>query len=434
MNSIESWGRLYKDQDDVKWLSDPQHVSSQIYFNTEKSGLPYGLGKSYGDSCLNPGNSLWVTQGLNCLKHFDPSTGILVCEPGVMLSDIQALMQPLYWCLPVVPGTELITVGGAIANDIHGKNHHIHGNFGHHVIGLKLARTDGTQLWCDHHENSELFKATIGGVGLTGLIIEAKLQLMRVSGPMVEAERLRFNSLEEFFSIADLSESAWEHTVAWVDVSSANMRGIFLRGNASPLLDGESLPKNFPKALPFSFPVSAMNRLTLQPLNWLYFTTQVAKLGKFRSPRKSFLHPLDHLLHWNRAYGPRGFFQYQCVLPRSVGLEALHTILNEMRIKKLGSLLTVLKTFGEMASVGMLSFPEPGVTLAVDFPNTGSDILNFMERLDKIVIEAGGKLYLAKDARQSRAMFEKTYPQFELFQQYRDPGISSGLSRRLMGW
>jgi hypothetical protein len=251
---------------------------------------------------------------------------------------------------------------------------------------------------------------------------------------MIQAERLKFQSLKEFFSIADESEAYWEHTVAWVDVSSANVKGIFLRGNPSPLHEGETVPLAKPKSLPFSTPISVINKLTLKPANWLYYTSQVAKLGPFRSPRRSFLHPLDHIHHWNRAYGPKGFYQYQCVLPMRNGVHALDQILTEMRRHHQGSLLTVLKTFGDKPSIGMLSFPKHGVTLAVDFPNTGKDVLDLMDRLDNIVLEAGGHLYLAKDARQSRSMFEKTYPQSSLFQQYRDPGISSGLSRRLMGW
>ena len=434
MNHLESWGRLTNDTYKVSWLSDPTQVSSQIRSESPIVGLPYGLGKSYGDSCLNPGHALWVTQGLNCFKQFDSDTGILSCEPGVMLSDIQHLMESFGWNLPVVPGTELITIGGAIANDIHGKNHHVYGNFGHHVLGLRLLRTDGTELWCSAEENSDLFKATLGGLGLTGLITEAKIQLIRIPGPMIQAERLKFHSLKDFFSIADESEAHWEHTVAWVDVSSANVKGIFLRGNPSPLLEGETVPLAKPKSLPFSTPISVINKLTLKPANWLYYTSQVAKLGPFRSPRKSFLHPLDHIHHWNRAYGPKGFYQYQCVLPMRNGVYALDQILTEMRRHHQGSLLTVLKTFGDKPSIGMLSFPTHGVTLAVDFPNTGKDVLDLMDRLDNIVLEAGGHLYLAKDARQSRSLFEKTYPQSSLFQQYRDPGISSGLSRRLMGW
>jgi FAD/FMN-containing dehydrogenase len=349
------------------------------------------------------------------------------------LADIQQLMIPRGWMLAVTPGTQWVTVGGAIANDIHGKNHHRYGSFGDHVLALDLLRTDGTHIHCSPHQQSDWFAATVGGMGLTGIITTACLQLRRVPGPWLNSETLVYHTLNEFFELADSSENEWEYTVSWVDCFSKHKgRGLFMRANHHE--HPHPPPKNKRKwAVPFTPPFSFMNRCSLSLCNAAYYHLNAANAGNKISHYEPFLYPLDHISAWNRLYGPKGFFQYQCVLPRSIGLEAIHSMLNEIAHSGEGSFLNVLKTFGTRPSPGMMSFSQPGVTLALDFPNKGASTLKLLTRLDSIVQEAKGRLYMAKDARMSKALFDAGYPRLNEFLRYRDPGIRSALSQRLIG-
>jgi FAD/FMN-containing dehydrogenase len=390
------------------------------------------MGRSYGDVCLNPDGVLWKTTGLDRFISLDENTGQLVCEAGVLLRDIQRLTIPLGWILPVTPGTQLVTVGGAIANDVHGKNHHVLGSFGDHVQWIKLARTDGTSIECGPDILPDWFSATVGGLGLTGVITEAEIQLRRVAGPWLDTETVPYANLDEFFHLADASEADWEHTVSWIDCLSGGGRGLFMRGNPRDV-GPRSAPQERKRTMPFVPPISVMNRLSLRPFNMAYFNLKKWQSGKNIAYYESFFYPLDNLLEWNRMYGPKGFFQYQSVVPRAVGRDAVQAMLGEIARSGDGSFLAVLKTFGNRLPVGMMSFPQPGVTLALDFPNRGERTLKLFERLDAIVRDAGGRIYLAKDARMPRDLFEAGYPRLAEFLQYRDPGISSALSRRLIG-
>lgn len=432
MVAISSWGRLSSDEHAVVKLSDCRQVQASLK-NAVPSGLAYGMGRSYGDACLNPGGTLWVTTGLDHFIAFDDSTGRMVCEAGVLLRDIQRLAIPRGWILPVTPGTQIVTVGGAIANDVHGKNHHVLGSFGDHVQSLSLVRTDGELIQCGPNERADWFAATVGGLGLTGVITQAEIQLRRVTGPWLDTETVPYANLDEFFRLADDSEAEWEHTVAWIDCSmGGRSRGLFMRGNPSrqgdrPISHGRKL------TIPFVPPISLVNRLSLAPFNMAYYHLKKWRAGKAITHYEPFFYPLDNLLEWNRMYGPKGFYQYQSVVPREVGQGAVQAMLKEIARSGDGSFLAVLKTFGNRQPVGMMSFPQPGVTLALDFPNHGDRTHKLFERLDAIVREAKGRLYPAKDARMPRELFEAGYPRLSEFTQYRDPGISSALSRRLMG-
>jgi FAD/FMN-containing dehydrogenase len=391
------------------------------------------MGRSYGDVCLNPNGVLWTTAGLDRFVQFDESTGRLVCEAGVLLGDIQRMAIPRGWILPVTPGTQLVTVGGAVANDVHGKNHHVHGSFGDHVRWLKLARTDGEIIECGPKLSPDWFTATVGGLGLTGVIVEAEIQLRRVVGPWLETETVPYADLDEFFALADESEAGWEHTVSWIDcIAGGRGRGLFMRGNWTEV-HARPEPKGCRVTMPFTPPVSLVNGLSLRAFNSLYFTLKKWRAGRKITHYKPFFYPLDNILQWNRIYGPRGFFQYQSVVPREVGRDSVHAMLSEIASAGAGSFLAVLKTFGNRQALGMMSFPQPGVTLALDFPNKGRRTLRLFERLDAIVGEAGGRIYPAKDARMPRELFEAGYPRLAEFLPYRDPGISSAMSRRLMG-
>ncbi len=430
MVAVSSWGRLSRDEHELRILSDAAPVVTQL--RAQAPGLARGLGRSYGDVCLNPGGVLWQTTALDRFVAFDQASGRLVCDAGVRLRDIQRMAIPRGWILPVTPGTQMVTVGGAIANDVHGKNHHVVGSFGDHVRRLILARTDGSVIECGPDLAPEWFAATVGGLGLTGVITRAEIQLRPVSGPWLDTETIPYANLDEFFTLADASEADWEYTVSWIDCLSSSGRGLFMRANAAAA-SARPEPKAHPRTMPFTPPVSLVNSLSLRLFNTAYFQAH-KRDGRAQAHYESFFYPLDSLHEWNRMYGPKGFYQYQSVVPRRAGKDAVQAMLGEIARSGDGSFLAVLKTFGERAAPGMLSFPQPGVTLALDFPNHGERTHRLFERLDTIVREAGGRIYMAKDARMPRDLFEGGYPRLQEFLGYRDPGISSALSRRLMGY
>jgi FAD/FMN-containing dehydrogenase len=428
MRRASSWGRLSALPHEVIELSDRSRVAEALAGG--RRGIAYGLGRSYGDVCLNPDGVLWRTAGLDRFVAFDEASGRLVCEAGVVLRDIQRLAIPRGWGLPVLPGTEFVTLGGAIANDVHGKNHHATGTFGDHVRSLRLMRTDGRKIRCGPDEEAGWFAATVGGLGLTGLIVEAELQLKPVPGPWLESETLAYAGLADFFRLSDESHPAWEHAVSWIDCTSGEVaRGLFMR--ARPMAGGQGAWRERRLAMPL-VPVSLVNRLTLRPLNIAYWMANKRRLGRRIVHYEPFLFPLDAIRDWNRLYGPAGFYQYQCVVPREAGPAAISEMLGVIARSGEGSVLAVLKTFGDRWPPGLLSFARPGVTLALDFQNRAG-IEALFERLDAIVSAAGGRLYPAKDARMPRSMFEQGYPRLGEFSAYRDPGMSSAMSRRLMG-
>ncbi len=432
MVALNSWGRLPYPPSSPLYVHDRDRLSNIL--SEHHPGIAYSMGRSYGDVCLNPGGTLWVMRGLDRFIDLDADSGLLQCEAGVLLRDIQQLAIPRGWRLPVTPGTQLVTVGGAIANDVHGKNHHGHGCFGDHVRSLTLLRTDGQRIVCGPGQNQEWFAATVGGIGLTGCILSAELQLSRIPGPWLETESIPYGNLAEFFSLSDASEADWEHTVSWIDcISGEGGRGIFLRGNHARIHHGPS-PKKRSKTIPFVPPFSLVNSLSLRMFNTAYYALGKWRSGKAISHYQPFFYPLDSIHEWNRMYGPKGFYQYQCVLPREHGEQGIAAMLKEIAKSGMGSFLAVLKTFGNRSSIGMLSFPQPGVTLALDFANNGPKTADLFARLDAIVAEGKGRLYLGKDARMPRTLFETGYPKLEDFLAFRDPGISSAMSRRLMGY
>ena len=397
------------------------------------NALPRGLGSSYGDVCLNPGGTLLSSAGLTSYLAFDDTTGLLEVEAGVTLGEIQRDFAPRGFMLSVTPGTQFVTVGGAIGNDVHGKNHHALGTFGDNVIELTLARSDGSITNCSRTENAAIFGATIGGLGLTGFITKAKIRLQKVAGAYLDTETIIFNDSSEFIKLSDESESKWQYIVSWIDCTSKHGRGVFMRGNNSADIRVPEIKLGGP-AVPFTPPISLINRLSVGAFNRLYFNLNKAKAGSSKTHYIPYFYPLDAVKNWNLAYGPKGFYQYQLVIPRIGGEAALDEILAIIRASGQGSFLAVLKTFGATTGPGMLSFARPGITLALDFTNYGAKTLELFDRLDKVVLQAGGTLNPSKDARMSREMFEVGFPAFSSFDQYRDPAFSSAMSRRLMGW
>jgi FAD/FMN-containing dehydrogenase len=398
--------------------------------------LAYGMGRSYGDSCLNEGGILLDTTGLDRFIQFDPFEGIIECEAGVSLARILEIVVPHGWFLPVVPGTRFVTVGGAIANDIHGKNHHRAGTFGMHVSSLELLRSDGSRSICSRDKNLPLFQATIGGLGLTGLITRAELRLHKIANPFIAMERVKFSNLEEFLQLSEESDSDFEYTVAWVDCSASGStigRGLFTRGNhAAPIFGPIKWKKSKPRlSVPFNMPGFMVNRLTIKSFNTLYYHRQVRKVKRATVSYEPFFFPLDSVSHWNRIYGKHGFFQYQCVLPAR-DVDPVRELISRVSRSGIGSFLAVLKVYGDGESPGLLSFPRSGMTLAVDLRNRGNDSLKLLEELDEITFQARGALYPAKDARMSGQCFRKSFPKHKEFLKHVDPAFSSGFWRRVM--
>lgn len=393
--------------------------------------LAHGNGRSYGDSCLNDGGTLLHTRGLDRFIAYDAETGIFRCEAGALFSEILDFVVPRGWFLPVVPGTALITVGGAIANDVHGKNHHRAGTFGEHVRCLELLRSDGSRLVCSREVNAELFAATIGGLGLTGVITWAEFALKSIPGTEMSTETLRFGSLAEFFALSAQSGADHEYSVAWVDCGGSGStfgRGLLIRANHAA--GHRRAPRPLRLRMPFTPPFSVLNRASLRVLNAAYF--HGAREGTSVTYFERYFFPLDAIADWNRIYGPRGFLQYQCVVPPPSAHAAIGELLHRISASGGGSFLAVLKVFSDRPAAGILSFTRAGTTLALDFPYRGAETFALFEQLDDIVVSAGGAVYPAKDARMRGARFRRYFPQWQTILPHIDPRFSSGFWRRVM--
>jgi FAD/FMN-containing dehydrogenase len=420
---------------EAKELAEPNWISNVPALLADGNYLPVGMGKSYGDVALSTDSKIVSSLALNRMISWDAKTGVLVCEAGVLLSDIQSTFVKQGWMLAVSPGTSYITVGGAVANDIHGKDHHFAGTFGDHVLGFTLVRSDGESMECTPELNPEMFRATIGGLGLTGFITTVRIKLRQVAGPYFDTEVIPFSNLDEFFAISKETEiEQWQASVSWFDCSTSKAgRGSFTRGNSSLRPGEQSHTDSEPGlSIPFTPPISLVNKVTLDRFNSGYFHSQKRAAGKGIAHYREFYYPLDGVRDWNRIYGPRGFFQYQSVIPMTDSAEATSEMLSIIKKSGQGSFLAVLKTFGERPPAGLLSFARGGVTLALDFPNRGDKTEKLMSALDRVVSEAGGTLNPSKDARMSREMFQAGFPGVGQFARFRDPKIVSDFSRRVI--
>ncbi|MBY0421042.1 MAG: FAD-binding oxidoreductase [Parvularculaceae bacterium] len=390
--------------------------------------LGVGLGRSYGDSGLLSDGRLVRTTRMDRVRRFDREAGVFAAEAGITLGDVIRIVGPHGWFPPAVPGTQFVTLGGAIANDVHGKNHGRVGTLGAHVRKIALARSSGDVLVLA--PGDPLFAATIGGLGLTGLILWAELQLSRVSSGYVLSETEPFEGLPAFFA---LSEDACkdEFSVAWVDCLSAEIRGLFTRANWAPNAGFPDRPSRPRLSFPIAPPKTPLNRATLAAFNALYYHALSGRRRPDLLPYDTALFPLDGVGGWNRLYGARGFFQYQAVAPAETASDAIAAMLAAIRDAGEGSFLAVLKTFGDRPSPGILSFPMKGATLALDFPNRGASTEKLFQRLDAIVREARGRLYPAKDARMPAALFREGYPRWAEMAAHVDPKFTSDFWKRM---
>ncbi len=408
------------------------------------TALARGNGRSYGDAALNPELTLSML-AMDRMLAFDAKTGLLTCEAGVMLADVLATFVPRGWFPPVVPGTKFVTVGGMIAADVHGKNHHRDGTFGAHVESLMLATANGDVQPCSRAENADLFRATLGGMGLTGVILAASFRLKPIATAFVMAETLAVRDLDETMAVFEASRD-WPYSVAWLDClargaklgRSLITRGTFMARRALPS-QLASNPSRLPPVSKFSVPMDApsvlLNRASISRFNELYYRWGRVRSGGRPVHFDPFFFPLDRIEAWNRLYGRRGFVQYQCVLPKAKSPTGIAALLERIAASGQGPFLTVLKLFGP-AGEGLMSFPMEGYTLALDFPIRGGT-LALLDGLDAITHAHGGRVYLAKDACCAPERVRQGYPQRDAFKAVRaeavgeTPRFASALSRRL---
>ena len=430
MKNFNSWNNLPSSNSKREYL---EFNNTDSLLALDKKVIPRGLGRSYGDVCISDNGKLILTNKLNSLLHFDINNGVIECESGVSINELLNLIVPKGWFLPVVPGTSYVTIGGAIANDIHGKNHHKLGSYGNSILSFDILRSNGEILNCSPSENKDLFSATIGGLGLTGLILSVKIQLIKINSPYMSSGSKRFYSLTEFFEMNSEMEKKHDYTVSWVDFNSKKgFRGIYLYGNHSKKQVSTSSykTKKFSLTFPFTPPFSFVNNLTLKILNNFYFFLNKDKKNELQNYR-SFFFPLDVLRNWNRAYGKKGFYQYQFVVPMESAEEVMHLVVDELHKNNHIPALSVLKTFGEIESLGLLSFPMKGLTLAIDIQNKGNKTLNLLDSLDEIILNNHGRIYPAKDCRMSSYTFNQSFKDFEKFCKFVDPKFSSSFFERI---
>ncbi|MEP1573679.1 FAD-binding oxidoreductase [Roseibium album] len=427
-NHIQSWGGLK--------VEAPDLLEPEDFLKSDRpagSILPFGNGRSYGDSCLNASGTAIANRSSNSILSFDRVTGIVEAEAGVLLSDLIDAVAPHGWFPPVLPGTQFVTLGGAIANDIHGKNHHRKGTFGCHVTEIHLDRSDAGSLVLRQGDETGLFEATIGGLGLTGLIRKASLQLMKAGSSWIRQETTRFDNLEAYFALAPGIDETHEYAVAWID--SLSKGGRFGRGH---LIAGDHEQTGGHPAtgvasrlsIPFTPPISPLQGPFLRMFNETYFRNAPEGTSSKRVPFDTFFFPLDSIGSWNRLYGPRGLHQHQSVIPESQGFETVKTLLECTQASRHGSFLTVLKRFGSMKSPGFMSFPHAGFTLTLDFPDKGASTYRLLEKLDEVTLAAGGAVNPYKDRRMSAATFKASFPEWQRLELLRDPMLLSDFWRR----
>lgn len=402
-----------------------------------------GQGRSYGDASLNDNGRVLLTERVNRLLDLDAEQGILRAEAGVTLAEILEVIVPKGWFLPVTPGTKFVSLGGCVAADVHGKNHHRDGSFGDHVLGVEMILADGNRVACSPSERPELFWATVGGMGLTGIIGEVAIRLIPVQSDYVMVRNHAAGNLEQLFRLLDNPATDDRYTVAWLDnlASGPHLgRGIAMFGHHAAKEEIPAGLGSVPKtkrshSIPFDFPPFALNPLSIGAFNALYYSRESKKREPFLCGYNPYFYPLDAIGHWNRMYGKHGFVQYQCVIPQPTAYDGIKALLEKLSASRRPSFLAVLKRLGEQGG-GLLSFPMAGYTLALDLPIRDEGLFGLLDELDRIVLQHGGRVYLAKDARLSAESFRAMYPRYGDWLKIRnvvDPKnlFSSSMGRRL---
>jgi len=418
--------------------------SEDLTQSTENAALCRGLGRSYGDSALPAAahDTVVNTTLADRLLAFDLESGVLRAESGLSLLELNRLLLRQGWFVPVSPGTQFVTLGGMVASDVHGKNHHVDGCFGQHVRSLKIRVADGRIVECSDQRESELFRATLGGMGLTGHILEVEFQMRRIPSPWIWAESRRIPDLDAM--VAGLKEAAgsWPMTVGWVDCLARGTslgRGILMQGRWAPGDEAPGEPPKFKRRfrVPFQFPGFALNRGSMKAFNLLYYYKHFQRIKRGLEHPDAFFYPLDALDDWNLIYGRRGFTQYQCVLPHAEDNGPARRFLDLFTSAGGIAFLCVIKDCGAEGK-GMLSFPRPGISIAMDFPVYHDKTQTLVDRLNELVIDEGGRIYLTKDALTRPEHFRAMEPRLEAFNAVRrkwDPQgkLRSAQSVRLLG-
>ncbi|MGB0524659.1 MAG: FAD-binding oxidoreductase [Flammeovirgaceae bacterium] len=411
---IANWGNYPVLAADVHELEFTEEIQALV--RCTDTILARGNGRCYGDAALHP--NIFSTLKLDKFLAFDAQQGILSCQAGVLFRDILEFIVPRGFFLPVTPGTKFITVGGAIAADIHGKNHHIAGCFSNHLLAFELMDAQGRIHHCTPESNAARFWSTVGGMGLTGIIISATFKLAPIQSAYIRQESIKTKNLEETMQLFEEAEQ-WTYTVAWVDCLQTGKnqgRSLFMRGEHASLGElpthKQQQPLQFTEkkkiTIPSFFPFFLLNHLSVRAFNFLFYHKQFAKKKERLMDYDSFFYPLDALHQWNRIYGKQGFTQYQFVIPKANALMGLKKIFDEIRMSKQGAFLTVLKLFGQANPLAYKSFPMEGYTLALDF-KINNELIPLIAKLDELIEEYGGKIYLAKDAFSKRTLFKSNH-------------------------
>lgn len=442
MRELHGWGRYPRHRSEVIEAASPEAAASRL--SGRRGVIARGNGRAYGDAAIGE-RATFSTLGLDRMRGFEPATGRLTTEAGVLLADILDAFVPRGFFPPVVPGTRFVTVGGMVASDVHGKNHHRDGGFGDHVEAMTLLLPDGRAVPCTPEGEPDLFRATIGGQGLTGTILDATFRLKPIETGWMVQRTVPAGNMDEAFAALDATADA-TYSVAWIDcVARGPAFGrslIFAAEHATrdDLAAMNAAVERFPESggsllqVPIELPAWALNRASVAAFNEAYFRAGAARAGRpLLVPWKPYFFPLDGIGQWNRIYGRSGFLQHQCVIPAPQARRVLGEVVERLSRRGNASFLAVLKQLGP--SRGMMSFPVPGYTLALDVHVT-DDIFPLLDEVDRLVVEAGGRLYLAKDARQSQETFEATYPELGRFREVRrglgaEGRITSRLSARL---
>ena len=414
---IANWGNYPVVESEVQSFSFAGELAQLLQQPGEK--IARGAGRCYGDASLAPATI--STLRYDKVLSFDVEAGIFECQSGIMLSDVLQIIVPKGWFLPVTPGTKYITIGGAVASDVHGKNHHVDGSFSRHVTDMDVVLADGRSITCSPSENTDLFWATCGGMGLTGIITRVRFRLKKIETSYIRQKQVKAANLEELLRLFDLYKE-YTYSVAWIDCLQKGAhfgRSILMLGEHAGLADLSPSQKEKPLSLPprrqisfpFNLPSFVLNSFTVKAFNALYYAKNTKREINNVVSYEPFFYPLDAVLHWNRGYGRKGFVQYQFVLPLQ-SREGLEAILHKIAAAGLGSFLAVLKVFGRQDD--LISFPAEGYTLALDFP-VRDNLFPFLDTLDQIVLQYGGRIYLSKDARMKPEVFWNSYPHAATF-------------------